>query len=131
MLWLGFKDLKQIKIQDKWLNDYDTTNVVQHDRLTVTDYRDSLCWFVMRGKLSITDQMQDPEWSAHPNYVVCLGQESGLTGPYGGYVINVTSDPLKPNYLRFCKTGLIEPSSPHLWLPDSCQVNGNVINPPI
>jgi hypothetical protein len=126
MLWLGFKILK-LRIPAKWLSEYDTVSVQQHDRLTITDTSNTVQWYVKREKLSIAGHIQDPEWSTHPDYIVCLGEDS--LGNWGGYAVRVIDAPANPAYLKFCKTGLADESTPHVWLPDSATNGGIVLDP--
>jgi hypothetical protein len=120
MLWLNFSELK-IKTSD---SGYDTNYVRQHDRLTVSDTANKVKWFLMRDTTKGECQYQDPEWSAHPDYIVALHGHApdGGTGcpdvlDFGIFAVR-TSDKAK---FFFYEKNIIEEATPHLWVDPSAK----------
>jgi hypothetical protein len=118
MLWLGFSGELVVNVPSP-MSGFSTTNVKQHDRLTVVDTANTVRWYIMRDELGVSAELQDPEWSTHPNYVTCLGKAANAED-WDGFFIRM-SDKAS---LKFCKDSLCENSTPHLWVPDSAQGGG-------
>jgi hypothetical protein len=64
--------------------------------------------------LNISGQFQDPEWSAHPDYIACLGDELNDQN-WDGYIVRISDK----KFLKIRENGLIETSTPHLWVTPS------------
>ena len=111
MLWLGFDQLS-VNAPDS-LGAYSITRVKEHDRLTIVDTANTVRWYMMLGDFNAAGELQCPEWSTNPNYIVCL--IGTLSKPYSGYAARVSDK----KYLKICDKNLEQFSTPHLWVPDS------------
>jgi hypothetical protein len=120
MLWLGFNTLS-VKVPDS-MTGFDAA-VEQHDRLTVVDTSNTVRWYIMRKAIENKGEMQDPEWSTHPDYLACL--IGTITQPYSGYAIRFSDK----RFLKICDRRLEEASMPHFWVPDSVTSTGTVAEP--
>ncbi|MBN1130364.1 MAG: hypothetical protein JXA71_15335 [Chitinispirillaceae bacterium] len=121
MLWLGFNTLT-VRIPPT-VTGYDTTAIAQHDRLTISDTGNNVRWFIMRSEVDTRGELQDPEWSTHPDYIVCL---VGLkTEPFSGCAIRLSDKAV----LKINNAKLTEFSTPHIWLPDSAASGGAAAAP--
>lgn len=115
MLWLNFNGSLSMKVPQEWAATYTVSDVAQHDRLTVTDFNDSLRWFFMRDSLpEVRGHLQDPEWTTHPAYIAFLGSTSASNsaGTWSGYVVRTTDKKV----LKFSALGLTGESTPHVWI---------------
>ena len=121
MLWLGFGG--ELVVKSPAPAGYWTTGVVAHDRLTISDTANVVKWFIMRHDVGITGQIQDPEWSTHPDYIACLGQVS--SNVWDGKVVRISDKA----YLKFNDGKLDEISTPHIRVPDSVRSSGTANNP--
>ncbi|MBN2037608.1 MAG: hypothetical protein JW768_12775 [Chitinispirillaceae bacterium] len=118
LLWLGFTTLS-VRIPTD-VTGYDTVSISQHDRLTVTDSANTVRWFIMREQVDTRGELQDPEWSTHPDYLSCL---VGIkTQPFSACAIRMSDKAV----LKITDTTLSEFSTPHFWLPDSALSGGTV-----
>ncbi|MBD3419843.1 MAG: hypothetical protein GF398_06985 [Chitinivibrionales bacterium] len=115
MLWLGFDQLS-VNVPAKWASEYKTGagEVIQHDRLQITDETNTLTWYMMKPDFITGAQFQDPEWSTHPDYIAVLGQKAGIGDIWGGYVARISDKKI----LKFNDNKLAGVSTPHLWLPE-------------
>ncbi|MGD9202676.1 MAG: hypothetical protein PVI26_14030 [Chitinispirillia bacterium] len=117
MLWLGFFKLNVKKAPDE----YDLSKIDQHDRLTITNYKNEVVWFLMKNSVpEIECEFQDPEWSAHPAYLSTLGQHKDGDGScdediYSSYAIR-TSD---KEVLMINKRKANNSATPHFWVDPS------------
>ena len=111
MLWLGFGGRLNVKVPEKWVEAYgSTTAAIQHDRLTISDTSNTVKWFLHKDEANIRSQMQDPEWTTHPDYLVFLGSDGeDLWSPY---VVRLSDKEV----ISLGSKNLEETSSPHLWL---------------
>lgn len=126
LLWLGF-DRLSVKVPQEFSSAYSLTSIQTHDRLTITDTSNTVRWFIFRKDFSPRGEIQCPEWSTDPDYLVCL--TGTKTKPYSGYAIRL-SDKKSLKLLDSC---LEEFSTPHLWItsdtlhqfssPDSASYN--------
>ncbi len=126
MLWLNFYG--QLVVDTVNISGYTTDSVDQHDRITITDTGNNVRWYIMREELGITGitgQIQDPEWSTHPDYIACLGAETPDSAAWDGYAVRISDKA----YLKFCEEQLISKSTPHLWLPDTVSSDSIVTAP--
>jgi hypothetical protein len=117
MLWLNFSGDLQITVPDS-LQDYSAERSRQHDRLSIVDTSNTLRWYMTRKELGADalEEIQDPEWSAHPEYIVSLLSFEAKQ-KWGCYVIH----PLSRNKLLLCKEGLSATSTPHIWIDPEAQ----------
>lgn len=85
----------------------------QHDRLTIVDTSNTVRWFMKREELGADEreEFQDPEWAAHPAYIVCL-LSAGALRKWSCYAIH----PRTRKRILLCKETLGENSTPHLWV---------------
>lgn len=120
MLWLGFSSLG-VNVPEE-ITGYSLEGVTQHDRMTISDTADNVRWYMMNYELGLDTandadpQVQDPEWSTHPDYLACLGQGGGsASDPWLGYVVRINA---AKDYLQFCNNDARMPSdaTPHLWV---------------
>ena len=121
MLWLNFgSDLKVTRPDSEYT--VSKADVVQHDRLTISDTAGKVLWYMMADFDAGDCQFQDPEWSTHPDYVVALraydinGRKSCYDLDYGMFAVRL-SDSKK---FWFYDKDIIETATPHLWVsPDA------------
>jgi hypothetical protein len=128
MLWLGFSG--KLVVKDPPAT-YGTTSAIQHDRLTISREDNSVAWFILKDSVpGVQCEFQDPDWSAHPEWLVSMGAkaEHGNCDNdefiYSGWVIR----PSDNARFRFNRDGLDGISTPHAWFapgmagPDSGRV---------
>lgn len=118
MLWLGFEGSFVVKVLSQDTAYYHTSGISQHDRLTICDSSNTVRWYILRENLGIPNEIQDPEWSTHPDYITCLGKDN--TNKWDCYVIRLSDK----KFLKICENAMEEYSTPHIWLPDTC-TNGS------
>lgn len=113
MLWLNFGGKLNVTPKD---SGYAISNVVAHDRLTVTNQDNEVLWFLM---MDSTDcQFQDPEWSTHPNYVVATrgvdskGSKGCTKLDYGIFAARMSDH----KRIWLVEDGLGEFTTPHVWV---------------
>lgn len=123
MLWLGFSGTFVVNVPDSIVPYYNVTNIKQHDRLTISDTSNTVRWYIKREDISVTGEIQDPQWSTHPDYIACLGKDGA--GNWDGYVVRISDKA----FIKFCEDKLIGTATPHVWLPDSVTSNGIVTSP--
>lgn len=115
LLWLGFDG-------DFIINEapdgYSTSGIKQHDRLTISNTENGVDWFMMKDEIPwMNCEFQDPEWAAHPEYLVSLGGYKEAEGncsdkiKYSGIVIR----PEDKASFKW-KEELIGTSTPHVWI---------------
>ncbi|SHK55602.1 hypothetical protein [Fibrobacter sp. UWEL] len=116
MLWLNFGGVLNVTPKD---SNYTTRQVVQHDRLTVTNQDNEVVWYLM---MDSTDcQFQDPEWSTHPNFVVATrgvdseGSKGCTDLDYGIFAARMSDH----KQFWLVDKGLGEFTTPHLWVDPS------------
>lgn len=124
MIWLGFDGDLEVNIPNSIVG-YTTKNVLQHDRITISDTSNNVRWFILNTELGLGEksQIQDPEWSAHPDYIACLGEDEKSN--WDGYAIRISDKAC----LKLCEDKMIGVSTPHIWLPDSITSTGVVSVP--
>jgi hypothetical protein len=126
MLWLNFGGDLNVTVPSS-MSGYriDRAHVIQHDRLSISDTTNTIRWFMMRDQLGISYQIQDPEWSTHPDYIVCLGGNSAADRGWSGYAVRISDK----SYCKLNQNNLQETSSPHVWLPAAASGGNGVTNP--
>lgn len=116
MLWLGFSGALVVK--DAPVG-YTTSGVAQHDRLTISNFDNSVAWFLLKDSVpAVRCEFQDPDWSAHPDWIATMG--AGATGDdcengefiYSGWVVR----PRDNARFRFNYEHLDYISTPHFWM---------------
>jgi hypothetical protein len=114
MLWLNFSGDLPVTIPEEMQFPLPAS---QHDRLTIVDTTNTVRWVIMRDELGADEleELQDPEWAAHPGYIVCLlSEQAGLQ--WGCYAIHLSSR----KKIKLCDKGLSGTSTPHMWVePDA------------
>jgi hypothetical protein len=116
MLWLNFSGPLSVSNPPAGY----TLPAGQHDRLTISDSANNVRWFIKKpGDIPIEGEIQDPEWSTHPDYIVCIGgNPSGSV--WDGYAVRVSDK----KYLKFNDGKLAGIATPHIRLPDSVFTGG-------
>lgn|SRR5690554_199414 len=115
LLWLNFSGTLSLKDAPKG---YNLSQVLQHDRLTISDTAGKVLWYVKHDSMGVQCQFQDPEWSTHPDFIVALaGFDSKNSNScnnidYGIMAIHLQSK--KSIWLASKK--IIEEAFPHLWI---------------
>ena len=122
MLWLNFGGSLVVNVPDS-MPEYTLKNILQHDRLTITDTLNTVRWFILRENLSIPGELQDPEWTTHPDYITFLGKDKD--GNADGYIIRL-SDKAS---IKINEDKLTMISTPHAWIPDSA-IHGQSVSDP-
>jgi len=122
MLWLNFSGMASVTIPSE-LDGYAGWSS-QHDRLTIADTSNTVRWYMKREELGADDreEFQDPEWAAHPGYVVTL-LSSGAMQRWSCYAIHLKTRMT----IQLCKDSLFETSTPHLWVAPDAQAG----SPPV
>lgn len=124
MLWLGFTKLS-VKNPPAG---YTLTNIVQHDRLTITNYKNEVVWYLMRDDVADFEcEFQDPEWAAHPHYVTALGKHKtngeycDEYGDHSGFAVRLADK----KAFMFNERKLHNTATPHIWIdPAVTAANG-------
>lgn len=114
MMWLNFKGDLGVTVAPGLAGPlYTLIAPQQHDRLTITDYTNTVRWYLFNTELGLAAQteLQDPEWSTHSDYVVTLAKRT--LENFDGYVVDVKD---KSRFLKFNDFGLTNISTPHLWV---------------
>lgn len=123
MLWLNFDGELPIVIPEGVTGFAGES--VQHDRLTIVDTSNTLRWFMKNSELgaSESEEFQDPEWSAHPEYIITLLSEDGQK-EWGCHVVN----PASRKHFKLCNKGLEETSTPHLWVDPAVSFTNTTVS---
>lgn len=110
MLWLNFSGTLPLTIPTDLAGF--TAPSAQHDRLTIVDTANVVTWFMLRSELGgdALEELQDPEWSTHPEYIACL-LSAERQQEWSCFAIH----PASRDTLRICSGGLDQTSTPHLW----------------
>lgn len=120
MLWLNFSGELPVKTTPSTAG-YQTKGAAQHDRLTVIDTSNTVQWYMMKTSIDSSDdpdiQLQDPEWSAHPEYIATLFGSTLFTDKWNFYAVH----PLTNSFIKLCSEKLNETSTPHLWVESTAQ----------
>jgi hypothetical protein len=111
MLWLNLGGNLNVTIPQGWAAQYSQVAGSAHDRLTVTDTSNTVRWFLMKPAF-VLGEIQDPEWSTHPNFVAFSGEIGG--GKWDGCIAKLSDKSI----LQFNKEKLCASSTPHVWVPD-------------
>jgi hypothetical protein len=112
MLWLNFGGSLPVKT-DAFTSGYPAT-ANQHDRLTISDSSNTVRWYFMKDVI-VDDpnfHFQDPEWSAHPEYIGTLLGNSNVFDTWSFYAIHPQSN----TFIKIIDRRLNEISTPHLWV---------------
>ena len=117
MLWLNFSGDLPVNVPDS-LKAYSEKRSLQHDRLSIVDSENTLRWYMKREEFGADEreELQDPEWAAHPAYITCL-VSADAQKKWGCYVIH----PVSRNKLQICSEGLWQTSTPHVWVAPEAQ----------
>ncbi|MFP4416252.1 MAG: hypothetical protein ACLFSB_03180 [Chitinispirillaceae bacterium] len=119
MLWLNFSGALNVRVPDS-LSGYTTDrgSVRMHDRLTLTDSSNTVRWYVMNTDLGLDPdkQLQDPEWTTHPDYITCLSERSSLE--WAASVVRVSDHAV----IHLTSGVLDEISTPHVWIEPAAHV---------
>ncbi len=111
MLWLGFNGKLNVTVPDDFKEGYGSVeNADQHDRLTISDTGNVVKWFLHRNEVGVDWQLQDPEWSTHPDYLVFLGADKDEK--WNTYLVRVSDKKV----LQLSKGSVEETSTPHFWV---------------
>jgi len=115
MLWLNFVGELSVTVPESMKASFGTFTQ-QHDRLTIVDTSNTVVWFMKTDELGAAadEEFQDPEWSAHPGYVVSLLSAENKQA-WSCYIIH----PVSRKTLKIIESGLDETSTPHLWVASS------------
>lgn len=121
MLWLNFGGKLTVNTDD---SAYNTTKVIQHDRLTVTDTSNTVLWYVKADSALGDCQFQDPEWSTHGAFVVTLraymvNEKCGRDLDYGIVAIRMSDK----KRFTFYSDSISEQATPHLWVDPSAKID--------
>lgn len=120
MLWLNFAGKLSVK-PGQFEGEYTIgeEEVKQHDRLTISDTSNTVRWYVMRPD-KIKGDLQDPEWSTHPDYIATMGETDKI---YSGYAVSISNK----TFFKFNDKNLTSTSTPHLWVPDRFTSGGTTV----
>lgn len=86
-----------------------------NDRVVIADTSNSMKWTIHKSQFDSVDEIQDPEWTTHPEFMCLIG---GKRKPrisnfdWSGYLIRIKD---KQN-LRIVSNRMIEISDPHVWI---------------
>lgn len=113
MLWLGFSG--DLNVNTSQVTGYDLP-ARMHDRLTISDTSNNVKWFLKNTDIGLerSDELQDPEWATHPDYVVFLANNASK---FDGVVARISDKA----YLKLTKNSLNVDATPHLFVPDSAK----------
>lgn len=125
MLWLNFSGLLPVKTNDA-TSGYPKM-ATQHDRLTISDSSNTVRWYMMRDKIinDVDYHFQDPEWSAHPEYIGTLLGNNNVFDTWSFYAIHPGSNA----YVKIIDRRLNEISTPHLWVGPGANTASNQVSP--
>jgi hypothetical protein len=119
MLFLNLEGALKLNVPQKWKSEYPLEATIAHDRLTIVDSSNTVRWFMMKPSFIPQSELQDPEWSTHPDYIAFLGDNDNNSD---GYIVRISDK----NVLKM-NNGLLQANStPHVWLPDRFQSTVNV-----
>lgn len=119
MLWLNFSGPLEQNIPEQFSNYGNFAG--HHDRITITDTSNTVRWFIKNTDLgqSAFSEIQDPEWSTHSDYLVCL-TGSGIAQNWNCYAVHI---PTKDT-LNLCFQRMDAVSTPHLWVNRQSNYSG-------
>lgn len=119
MLWLNFSGPLEQNVPDQFADYGDFAG--HHDRITITDTSNTVRWFIKNEELGLgaDEELQDPEWAVHPQYLVCLAS-SGLGQNWSCYAIHIQTK----DTLNLCHEEMDMVSTPHLWVDGSVNYAG-------
>jgi len=110
MLWLNFADTLAVDVPDSFPL-YTKKTDVQHDRLTITDRTNTVRWYMIKpADVPVDKEIQDPEWSTHPNFLAFLGKDAA--NKWDGYAAKIAPKAA----FKFNEDSLTEFSTPHIWI---------------
>lgn len=124
MLWLNFGGALPVNISET-TKDYDTVGVVDHDRLTISDTSNTVVWYMKideLGAIEGEEELQDPEWTTHPDCIVSL-LSSELKTKWACYAIHLSSK----HFFKVIDQGLDQTSTPHIWIPPANEIKGDTV----
>jgi hypothetical protein len=97
----------------------------QHDKLIISDSANRVVWFMERpDDIPIEGEIQDPEWSTHPNYIACLGGNAA-NKIWDGYAVRLSDHA----YLKFNEDKIDGIATPHIWISDTATAGAAASNP--
>jgi len=112
MLYLNLGGNLPVNVPEDWKSIYTNYADQPHDRLTIIDTSNTVRWFLMKPTFIPQTELQDPEWSANPEYIAFLGDADYTSD---GYIVRISDKSI----LRFNKGNVQANSTPHLWTPHS------------
>lgn len=89
--------------------------------VVIADTSNTMKWSIHKGQFDSVDQIQDSEWTTHPEFLCLLGGKRKLgiqIYDWSGYLIRIRDK----QSLRIVSNGMIEQSDIHVW------VGGNRMN---
>jgi len=111
MLWLNFHGELNHTVPEALKADYAPVQTLQHDRMIISDTSNTVRWVIKKEVIGIEGEIQDPEWSTHPDYIACLGGNgSGMI--WDGYAVRISDK----KSLKFNNGKMNAVSTPHLWV---------------
>lgn len=114
MLFLNLEGALNINIPQEWASQYPATAPNAHDRLTIIDSSNTVRWFLMKPAFVPQAELQNPEWSRHPDYAAFLGDNDVNSD---AYIVRISDKEV----LRINNGMSQANSTPHVWLPDHFQ----------
>lgn len=115
MLWLNFDGQLNVNVESN-ISGYATSGIAQHDRITVTDTNNSVVWYIKNSEFGFSpnSHIQDPEWSTHPDYLVCLmdTDDKSLENMYSVFSVHVPTRTV----FRLCDSDVGVVATPHVWI---------------
>jgi hypothetical protein len=111
MLFLNLEGPLNLTVPQEWKSQYSSIADIAHDRLTIVDSSNTVRWFLIKPDFLPQAELQDPEWSRHPNYIAFIGDNDLASD---GYIVRISDKAV----LKINKGRLQANSTPHLWLPD-------------
>ena len=123
MLWLNFGGQLMVNNSPSGF----TNPAGQHDKLTISDTANNVVWFMELPDdipVHVKGEIQDPEWSTHPDFVVCLGSDS-TKKIWDGYAVRISDK----SYLKFNDGKMAGTGTPHIWVDPTATGGGAASNP--
>jgi hypothetical protein len=90
-----------------------TVEYQNHDHIFIANKENRLRWFY--EKTVAMNEMQDPQWSSHGDYIACLASYASRTSVWGAYAIRISDKSL----LAIYDSGLAVESDPYVWVDSS------------
>jgi hypothetical protein len=114
MLWLGFSGEL---IVNNPPDAYNTTGVLQHDRLNISDINNEIQWYMHLDELPNHNcEFQDPEWSTHPDYITSLAAYNSENACGRSMTHQAMLIRLVDKEYILLKEEIDATSTPHVWI---------------